>query len=133
MAPDPRKPIVDQPLIEAWVRHASYGEVFDFWAWERVNELVHADARTGWHLILALIAAVPDDLLGNVGVGPLEDLIGKHPAEVIDKVAKQAINDQRFLQALCQAWFTHGQLPPYVERRLVEVTHGVIRIFDVTV
>ena len=133
MASGPHTPIVDQRLVEAWVRHAHYREAFDFWALERVNEVAQTDARTGWHLVLALIEAVPDDLLGKVGVGPLEDLIDKHPAEVIDKVVKQATNDRRFLKALCATWFSHGQLPPYVERRLVEVTHGVIRIFDVTV
>ena len=126
-------PVVDRTLVESWVRHARYREEFDFWAWQKVNELVLADPRAGWHLVLALIDAAPDDLLGKVGVGPLEDLIGHHPTEVIDKVAKQATNDPRFLKALCEAWFSHGQLPPYIERRLVEVTHGVIRIFDVTV
>ena len=132
MSTSPRTPPVDPILIEAWVRHACYREEYDFWAWQKVNDIVQTDARIGWHIVLALVTAVSDDLLEQVGVGPLEDLIGNHPAEVIDKVAKQASTDSRFLHALCAAWFSHGQLPPYVERRLVEVTHGVIRIFDVT-
>ena len=51
MAPGPHTPIVDQRLVEAWVRHAHYREEVDFWALERVNEVVQTDARTGWHLV----------------------------------------------------------------------------------
>jgi uncharacterized protein DUF6869 len=122
-----------EDLVEAWVRYHTLHLDEDFWAFDRVNELVQSDARVGWQIVIALVQRAPDEVLGAIGAGPLEDLIGHHPDEVIERVARQAQEDWRFLQALCVSWFTEGQLPPHVERRLLEVTNGVIRILGLSV
>jgi hypothetical protein len=121
-----------QELVQAWLRHARDSGCEDSWAFNKVNETVWTDARKGWDLVLALVAAAPDELLGDVGVGPLEDLIDQHADLVIDKVVKQAASDPRFREALCNSWFIHGALPPHAERKLVEATGGEIRIKGVT-
>ena|SRR2546422_2787332 len=122
-----------EDLVQAWLRHARDQRHEDLWAFSEVNETVWGDARAGWELVLVLVAAAPDELLGNVGVGPLEHLIGHHPEVVIDKVVKQAASDPRFREALSNGWFRHGDLPPHAERKLVEATGGEIRIMGVTV
>jgi hypothetical protein len=120
-------------LVEVWLRHARDRREEDFWAWDEVFDVVQRDARAGWDLVLALVAAASDDLLPAVGVGPLEDLIGEHVDVVIDKVVSQAADDPRFRDALAQSWFTYGQLPPHAERKLIAATEGVIRILGLTV
>jgi hypothetical protein len=122
-----------QRLVETWLRYQAEKRDEDLWACGEVDEIVWSDPHAGWTLILALVDQAPDELLGMVGVGPIEDLIGHHPREVIDKVVKQARADDRFLDALCASWYTAGQLPPYVERQLLEVSHGTIRIMGLSV
>src|SRR5262245_23877914 len=102
-------------LVEAWVGYHTDHRDDDCWAFDRVNELVQGDARVGWQIVIALVARAPDDALGAIGAGPLEDLIKHHPDEVIERVAGQAQENWRFLQALCVSWFREGQLPSHVE------------------
>src|SRR5262245_36362678 len=123
----------DEKLVQAWVRHTRDRRPEDFWAFNKAHDVVRADARAGWNLVLAMVTAVPDELLGYVGVGPLEHIIDNHADVVIDKVVKEAASDPRFRGALCNSWFIHGALPPHAERKLVDATGGEIRIKGVTV
>jgi uncharacterized protein DUF6869 len=133
MTQDPDISPEHKRLVETWLRHARDHRKEDFWAWDEVSGLVQHDARAGWDIVTALVAAASDDLLPAVGVGPLEDLIGEHVDVVIDKVVSQAAADPRFRDALTQSWFRYGQLPPHAERKLIAATDGVIRFLGLTV
>jgi hypothetical protein len=124
-------PIGDSNLDElasTWLRHAMDKNPADFWAWERVNEIVRTSARDGWELVLSLVQRAPDNLLENVAAGPLEKLVTHHGPEVVDKVVKTARTNERFRNCLSQIWLSKGEVLPYVERQLQEVTGGRIQV-----
>jgi hypothetical protein len=117
----------DAELVDGWLRHAA-GSAADVWAWERMNDLIRTDRTQAWRVIVALVEKAPDEILGNIGVGPLEHFVKAHDSAVVDKVASLANANARFREALSWIWLRRGELPPHVERRLQEVTGDGIRV-----
>jgi len=100
----------------------------DAWAFALVNQTVIAsDPIRAWNLTLALINAAPDDLLGYVGAGPLEDTIDIHGATLIDKIEERAAQDRRFRFCLGGIYLAAGYLPADVEARLIRASDNVLQ------
>jgi hypothetical protein len=58
-----------------------------------------------WETILEMVRLAPDKrCLGSIAAGPLEHLLVRHGAEVIDLVESQAQADDRFKQTLRGVW-----------------------------
>jgi hypothetical protein len=98
-------------VAEAWAcfveRNANTSEDPDWWAvefWLSSGLAFDREdvARAG---LLALVAAVPDDLLAHVGAGPLENFI-EPDTDRLDWIERQAAMSERFRHALAnvQVW-----------------------------
>lgn len=96
-------------LCRAWVRNSARrtkGD-HDFWAWVVANELVEAQPARGWRVVCALVgAAPPGEVLGDVGAGPLEDMIRRHPTYHA-QIVSRAKRDPKFRQCLGNVWDMH--------------------------
>ena len=116
---------MSDPLVADWIRyHAERRPATDplFAAWNQVTDIVLRDPDEGWSLVLALVEAAPDDwVLCNVAAGPLEDLLKKFSAVLIDRVEIEARRDPKFRRSLTGVW----GLPPSVQERLRKHTLGV--------
>lgn len=117
-------------LVECWVRHAALRGNGDFWAWERVDAVVHRDPGVGWELVKALVDVAPDDLLGSVAAGPLERLISLHGEQLIADVESHARRDERFRKCLALIWLGRDAISPEVVARLQTVTRNRIQIVE---
>ena len=118
----------DEDLVAGWIRYAQEKRDADFWAFDKVNEIVRNDRQEAWRLILALVERAPDDLLGRVGAGPIEHFVRDHHTAVIEQVADEACANARFRDALSWMWFRQGEVPSHVERQLLAVTNNAIRV-----
>ena len=115
-------------LVAAYVRHTVHRRDEDFWAWERVTEVVREqDAPAEFELVRVLVRNVPDEHLGYVGAGPVEDLVQRHGEELADWIIGEAGRDPRFREALARVWVVAEELPPGLLDRLQAVTDD--RIF----
>lgn len=79
-----------------------------------------------WSVLLRLMDAVPDDLLGFVGAGPLEDAVVRWGAELVERIEAQAARDERFREALGCIWLSHGELSAAVLERVIRASGGEI-------
>jgi Domain of unknown function (DUF4826) len=113
-------------VVEAWF---AYEETF--WAWERVRDIAENDPELGWRVVLLLVDGAPsEEVLESVAAGPLEDLLGAHGEQFVERVEERARVDERFRQCLAGVWLTRGDLPPEVEQRLVGASGGEILVSD---
>lgn len=95
-------------------------ELFADAGWQGVTDRMERGGVAALDLIDALLAAGPadEDAVGQVGAGPLEDLLHQHGAALVDEVERRALQDARFRQALSGVWLEHGVLDGEVQRRL---------------
>ena len=116
-----------ETLITAYLRHIAENTGDDFWAWEAVGEASRAsNAEDAWDLVVALVRRAPDNQLGRIGAGPLEDLVATHGAALVEWIEGESKRDPRFRDALGGIWLTSGTLPAAVEARIVAASGGVI-------
>ena len=103
-----------------WVTSQSrYAAIASRPPFDRLHDLVYDDAAQAWPLLLALLAAVPEDVIHHVGAGPLETFVVRHGADFVDRIEGEAREDARFRRAVLEVNLREGELPPDVERRLV--------------
>jgi hypothetical protein len=118
-----------QILVEAYARYASSNDPADFWAWDRVGQIVRGqDPEAAFELVRQLVRAVPEDRLGYVGAGPLEDFVKQHGSALADWIVGEAGRDPRFRAALASIWLIAEDLPPGVIQRLQTATEGHIKV-----
>lgn len=68
----------------------------DFWAWEKVSEIVRSgDLDKAWNITLLLLQKASDEALGFVAAGPLEDIIDGYGDEALDRVEEAFDKDPR--------------------------------------
>jgi len=91
-------------LAEVYLRHCSTQNDDDFWAWERVCDIIeHGSVDQGWDITLLLLRKAENDHeLGCVAAGPLEDLIDIHGHDALDRIEEAAKTDPRIQFALSQ-------------------------------
>ena len=75
-------------LAEAWINFQR-----NWWAWDKLDELCRNDADAAWSVLQELTElADTDELLEDIGVGPLEDLINNYSDSHITALEKAAGN-----------------------------------------
>jgi len=120
--------------IQAYIRHAELGSQDReyFWGWDAVNDFVHtAPAEDAWDLVLELVRRAPDEVLGDVAAGPLEDVVRLHGAALVEWIEGEARRDERFRWALGCVWLSRGALPREAEDRIVQASDGHLLVLDV--
>jgi hypothetical protein len=116
-----------ETLITAYLRHIAERTDDDFWAWDAVTELSNApNAEDAWALVVSLVRRAPDEQLGRIGAGPLEDVVNAHGAALVEWIEGECARDSRFKEALGRIWLTSGALPATVEARIVAASGGRI-------
>lgn len=91
----------------------------DFWAWQRVKDVVQGpDAERAWGLTVAVVRSAPDHRLEHVGAGPVEELVETHGPALLDRIEAEAGRDPRFREALASIWLTADDFAPEVIARL---------------
>jgi hypothetical protein len=98
-----------------------------WWAYDAVRELCESSPHEALTLILVLVElAETPRLLEDIGAGPLEDLLDKHAAIVIDEIESQVSNNAALRIALSHVWLREGTSE--VGRRLVALGCRVVPI-----
>ena len=88
---------------------------------DAIRDALFDDRARAWTLILQLIADVPEDTVGFVGAGPLEDLVVRSAAEFIEQIEREYAQSSRFRAALGEIWLARGALPAEIEERLAKL------------
>src|SRR5215203_122458 len=90
-------------LVPAYVRHSVRAVQHiqpdpDFWTFDEVNDRVGASGTSedAWDLVTAILRAAPDESLGYIGAGPVEDMIRHHGSALVDWIEGEARRDPRF-------------------------------------
>ncbi len=87
------------------------------WAEEEVHQAMQ-DPLGAVKLMVDLADAAPDDeALSYLGAGPIEELVGRFHADVVQEVDDAARQNDRFRYALRSAWLD-GKVPDPVRDRL---------------
>ena len=79
----------------------------DSWAAALGLELGSADPDLGWEFVCRLVDAVPDEVLGVVGAGALEEFCSVAAGSFVDRIEARARENLRFRTALGSVW-QHG-------------------------
>jgi hypothetical protein len=99
-----------QNLVKAWIKlHYLPGESDErereFWASTRLYDLVRKDPEAAWRVVLQIIQTdSSDQILSNVGAGPLEDLLVYHGERFISRIEARARTDDIFKKTLSVVW-----------------------------
>ena len=116
-------------LADAYHRYDTTNSDDDFWAWERVTEIVRGpDAQTAWNVVIALTRTAADERLEYIGAGPVEDLVCTHGTALVDYIEVEARRDPRFREALASIWLIADEISSDVLSRLQGATGGRIRV-----
>jgi hypothetical protein len=80
-----------------------------WWAYDAVCKLVETSPHEALSLIFLLVSlADTPELLQDIGAGPLEDLLRRHGAAVIDAVESHAPDNPSLRTALSHVWYREG-------------------------
>lgn len=102
-------------LVDAWIKIStalctfrdpnSNVEEANYWAFERLDDLVKNDPEKAWPLILEIRNATNDSkVLAQLAAGPLEDLINSSGDSFIDRIEALAKVDQDFRRLIGGIW-----------------------------
>jgi uncharacterized protein DUF6869 len=97
----------------------------------RVRRLIaDGPALEAWVTVRDILRAAPDERLGVVAAGPLEDLVRLRGPEVVEAIEVEAARDERFQWALGRIWLTVSELPPDILARVVAASRAQINPLD---
>ena len=92
-------------IADTYLRHHQAHSDEDFWAWQEVEDIVRSgDLDLAWQVTLLLLRKAPNDSLGYVAAGPLEDLIDGYGDQALDLVEEACDGDTRLQFALSGVW-----------------------------
>jgi hypothetical protein len=101
------------------------------WAHREVDELLRADRAQGWAAVQALVQqATTEQALSSIGAGPLEDLVRRYPADLINEVERMAQVEPRFRRALAGAWLTLEDVPRDLAHRYWAASGKELQVLD---
>jgi hypothetical protein len=120
----------DERLAAGWLAYTLTKSSEAFAAWDELTMLSTTDEARAWPIVVALVARVPEDELGAVGAGPLENLLHSFAASVGPKAAALARSEPRFRAALERVWLNREDVPPDVREQLVLATNGKLGFMD---
>lgn len=104
------RPHVDPNLVAGWIAltHSDSGTPEynqHIWADHHVWELCSGDPEAAWQFILAVLEMDRSNpIMENLSAGPLEDLLAKHPQQVIEWVEQEAKTNLHFASLLGGVW-----------------------------
>lgn len=100
-------------LARAWVHVQK-----NWWAYDEVQDAVDNHPRRAWALLgrLADLAA-SDELVDDLGAGPLEDFVRAHAPKFIGQIERRAVEHDRFRRGLRSVRLPRAGDP--VSRRLL--------------
>jgi len=106
-----------QSIAEAWskmhsfeINSTEYEE--HFWAFEKIDELIHSNPLEALDVILKIIEINPTErILSNLGAGHIEDLMCYKGEEVINKIKKEAKRNANFKKSLASTWLDSNDSP----------------------
>lgn len=85
-------------LAQAWIDFQR-----NWWAWDKLDEYCRKDADAAWGVLKSLTElADTDELLEDIGVGPLEDFINYYADSHIEQL-EQAASQPGMAKALAHA------------------------------
>ena len=100
-------------------------------AWEEVSRIIQdGPSSYAFKLLVELLKRAPDSDLDVYAAGPLEELLRRHGAVVIEDVEREAESDDRFRWALGYTWLQSDDLPAEILRRIVAASGGQLRVMD---
>ena len=90
-------------IADHWIKHKQ-----TFWAWEKVNHIISDEfIEYAYNVLKILYENSSSDVhLSSIGAGPLEALLEKNGAFIIDRIEKLASTDRRFRVCLSYVWPT---------------------------
>ena len=94
-----------QLLIDAYL--AAFGReagAENFWAWDVLDTLVGRRPDIAWPILLRLVQRMPEEGLGDLAAGPIEDFLSQHGPRAIDAVEAEAATNPRLRRALSMVW-----------------------------
>ena len=92
-------------LADTYLRHHATRSDDDFWAWQKVDEIVRGgDLDRAWEITLVLMRKAPDDVLDYIAAGPLEDFIDGYGDRGLDRAEQACDEDSRLQYALSGIW-----------------------------
>ena len=108
-----RIPVDTAALAAEWIReeqflrlHPDYSRPDD-WEWDTPQDvlfsLTHDHPEIAWEVICELAATAPEEILADVGVGPIETFLNKNAETFIDRIESRAKEDGRFRSCLYEA------------------------------
>ena len=112
-------------LVAAWIalHHAkAKSSEYDnnFWAFTALPDLCETSPDFGWELIEEIRKSDGSDvILANLAAGPLEELLAQHGAKFIERIEKQAQNDEQYRKLLGAMW--QNDIPDDVWKRVKRV------------
>ena len=90
----------DRKLAAAWIRIQR-----SWWAYEELATACEKHPRKAWRLLEHIASrATTDELIADLGAGPLEDFIRLHAPRFIGQIERRAASHGRFRRALSHAW-----------------------------
>ena len=91
--------IESRKIAEAWVNFQR-----NWWAWDKLDELCRKDAKGAWAVLVELVeVAQSNELLEDIGVGPLEDFINYYATDYISEIETAAAKSEALSNALAHA------------------------------
>ena len=85
-------------------------------AWVTLHDLVYIEPEAAWRITLGILERSAAEDYGQLGAGPLEQLIWRHPAVFVDRFEAKILSDTRFRDAFIDVRM--GSVPLTVQRRL---------------
>jgi hypothetical protein len=98
-------------LVDAWIhcqrtfdKKARTWDENTYWALEQLTDMCSSDPESAWSVILDIVAKdMSDQILADVGAGPMEDLLCYHGA-LVDRVESCARSNPPFERMLGIVW-----------------------------
>jgi hypothetical protein len=101
-------------LAETYLRQYETKSDDDFWAYERVDDLVKKEPQAGWRITLKLVELAPSGAaLAYVAAGPLEVIVNRWGNELRPEIEQEARRNRRFLRALSMIRVREGKGSPH--------------------
>jgi len=83
-----------------------------FWAFEKIDELIHSNPLEALEVILKIIEINPTErIIANLGAGHIEDLMCYKGEEVINKIKTEAKQNANFKKSLASTWLDSNDTP----------------------
>ncbi len=92
-------------LADGFLRHHKTRRDDDLGAWQKVSEIVESgDLDRAWEITLLLLKKAPDEALGYIAAGPLEDFVDVYGDRGLDRAEQVCDGDCRLQYALSGIW-----------------------------